>query len=61
MGLKTHPQMESLITHEYVYLEPGISRCKTMANKLIYIYNDDAQNYTFCRLWLKVEMFGHSP
>ena len=32
---------------------------KTMADKSIYIANDDAQNYLFCRLKLVVETFGH--
>ena len=31
-----------------------------MADKLIYIPNDDAQNYPFCRLKLMVERFKHS-
>ena len=31
-----------------------------MADKLEYIPNDDAQNYSICRLQLVVEMFGHS-
>ena len=26
----------------------------------MYIYNDDKQNYHFCRLQLVVEKFGHS-
>ena len=29
-----------------------------MADKLMYISNDDTQNYTFCRLQLVVETFG---
>ena len=33
-------------------------RDKTMANKLMYILNDDAQNYLFCRLLLVVEKLG---
>ena len=31
-----------------------------MADKLMYIANDDTQNYPFCRLQLVVETFGHS-
>ena len=37
-----------------------IYRDKTMADKLMYIPNDDAQNNPFCRLLLVVVMFGHS-
>ena len=33
---------------------------KTMANKLMYIPNYDAQNYPFCRFKLEVETFEHS-
>ena len=31
-----------------------------MADKFMYIPNDDAQNQPFCRLNLVVETFGHS-
>ena len=31
-----------------------------MADKLIYIPNDDTQNYPFCTLKLAVDKFGHS-
>ena len=31
-----------------------------MTDKLMYILNDYAQNFLFCRLQLEVEMFGHS-
>ena len=31
-----------------------------MADKLMYIHNDDTQNYPFCGLQLMVEMFGCS-
>ena len=31
-----------------------------MADKLMYIRNDDSQNYRFCRLKLVVETFEHS-
>ena len=31
----------------------------TMANKLMYILNNDTQNYPFCRLKLVVEIFEH--
>ena len=33
---------------------------KTMADKLMYIPNDDTRNFPFCRLKLVVETFGHS-
>ena len=42
------------------YQESGVKRDKTMADKLMYISNDDTQNYPFSRLQLVVEMFGHS-
>ena len=32
----------------------------TIADKLIYIPNDDTQNYPFCRLKFVVETFEHS-
>ena len=31
-----------------------------MADKLMYIPNDDTQSYPFCRLQLVVDTFGHS-
>ena len=31
-----------------------------MADKLIFIPNDDKHKYPFCRLQLAVEIFGHS-
>ncbi len=31
-----------------------------MAEKLMYIHNDDAQNYLFWTLQLAVDPFGHS-
>ena len=31
-----------------------------MAEKVMYIRNDDTQNYHFCSLQLVVEWFGHS-
>ena len=33
---------------------------KTMADKLIFIPNDDTQNYPFCRLKLVFETFEYS-
>ena len=30
-----------------------------MADELMYILNDDTQNYSFCRLSLVVETFEH--
>ena len=38
----------------------GILRDKTVAEKLMYIPNDDTQNYLFCRLQIVVETLGHS-
>ena len=38
----------------------GILRDKTIANKLMYIPNDDKQNYPFCTLELMVKMFGYA-
>ena len=38
-----------------------IYRNKTVADKLMFIPNDDIQNYPFCRLQLVVETLGHSP
>ena len=38
---------------------PGNTRDKTMADKLMYIANDNKQNYQFCKLQLVFEMFGH--
>ena len=35
----------------------GIEREKTMADKLMYIPNDDTEYYPFCRLKLVVETF----
>ena len=32
---------------------------KTIADKLMYIPNNDKQNYPFCRLQLVVETIGH--
>ena len=42
------------------YRGAGIYRDKTMADTLMYILNDDTQNYTFCRSKLVVEPFEHS-
>ena len=36
---------------------PGIKKDKTMADKFIYIPNDDTQNYPFCTLKLVFETF----
>ena len=38
----------------------GILRDKTMADKLMYIPNDNKQNYTLYRLQLLVGTFRHS-
>ena len=43
-----------------MYEKSGIQRDKPMADKLVYIPNDDTQNFPFCRLKLVVEMFEHS-
>ncbi len=32
-----------------------------MTDELMYIPNDDTQNYSFCKLQLVVETFGHLP
>ncbi len=37
--------------------ETGISRDKTMHDLLMYMSNDDKQNYSFCRLKLLIENF----
>ena len=36
----------------------GISRDKTMADKLMYIPIDDTQNYSLCTLELVIETFN---
>ena len=43
----------------YVHNKPGNYRDKTMADKLMYILNDDTQNNPLCRLQLVVETFRH--
>ena len=43
-----------------MYFYPGIHKDKTKADKLMFILNDDTQNYLFSRLQLLVETFGHS-
>ena len=40
-------------------MDAGILRNKTMADKLIFIPNDDTQNYPFSRLQIVVEPFEH--
>ena len=42
-----------------LYVNSGIYRDNTMADKFMYIPNDNAQNYPFCRLKLVVEKFEH--
>ena len=37
-----------------------IYREQTMADKCMYISDDDTENYPFCRLQLMVETFGNS-
>ena len=32
---------------------------KTMSDKLMYITNDDTQNYPYRRLQFEIEKFGH--
>ena len=41
-------------------LKPRILKDKKMADKLMYIPNNDTQNYPYCRLKLVVETIGHS-
>ena len=41
-------------------MKPGILMDKTIADKLMYMPNDDTQIYPFWRLQLVVETFGHS-
>ena len=36
----------------------GIYRDRTMADKLMYIPNDDTHNYPFCKLQLVVKILG---
>ena len=43
-----------------VHTGPDRRMDKTMVDKLMYILNDDAQNYPFCRFQLLVETFGDS-
>ena len=38
----------------------GVLKGYDKADKLMYIPNDDTQNFAFCRLKLVVEMFEHS-
>ena len=49
-----------LFSFKGMFSNPGIQRDKTIADKLIYISNDDTQNYPFCRLQSVVETFEHS-
>ena len=37
----------------------AVLRDKTMADKFMYIINDNTQNYPFCRLHFVVKTFGH--
>ena len=41
-------------------LKPRILGDKKMADKLMYIPNNDTQNHPYCRLSLVVETIGHS-
>ena len=43
----------------YMQEKSGIQRDKPMADKLVYIPNDDTQNFPFCRLKLVVETLEH--
>ena len=49
--------VKSLYSYKYTGIIP---RDKTMADKLLYIPNDDKQKYPFSKLQLIVEMFEHS-
>ena len=42
------------------YINSGNQRNMAMADKLMYIPNDDKQNCPFCRIQLVVETFEHS-
>ena len=59
-GDQTVKLFENLSTLLQLLDQSKIYRDKTVANKLMYISNDDTQNYPFCRLKLVVETFGHS-
>ncbi len=50
---QTVKEMQSFIEHAK-RVKTGISRDKTMTDKLMYIPNDDTQNYLFCRLQLVI-------
>ena len=46
---------------EFLFTNLGFRKPKkTMVDKLMYIPNQDTQNYPFCRLQLVIETFGHS-
>ena len=47
--------------NRWLGLDTGFQRDKTMVDKLMYIPNDDKQNYPFCGFHLMVETFGHLP
>ena len=44
----------------FIYIIYRDLKDKTMADKLMYISNNDKQNYPLCRLKLVVEKLGHS-
>ena len=52
--------MQNLLPKQIMDTESGIWKDKTIADKLMYIPNDDNQTYPFCRLKLVIEMFEHS-
>ena len=47
-------------TNSTGYPNPKLNCTDTMADKLMYIPNDDTQNKPFCRLKIVVETFEHS-
>ena len=49
-----------LSIYNFDQLKAGILRDKTMADKFMYIPNDDTPNYPFCRLELVAETFRQS-
>ena len=51
-------KFENSKTINFQYFQ-GIQRDKTIGNKLMYIPNEDSQNYPLCRLKLVVETFEH--
>ena len=59
-GDQTVKLFENLSTLLQLLDQSEIYRVKTMANKFMYISNDDTQNYPFCRFKLVVKTLEHS-